>query len=186
MTINATAPILLAMWVVVAEESGVDPASLRGMLQNEMPKEFLARKAYIYDIDTGMRYSLDVLEHCIRHLPKVNPVSLSGGHAREAGASRALEVACGIADAEVYLQGMVDRGLGVDEVARRFTFIFGAHMELLAEAAKFRVVRSLYAQRLRERWGATDRRRGSWVPVSRCEPTRSWRRSRTSPGTSIR
>ncbi|WP_340681965.1 methylmalonyl-CoA mutase family protein [Amycolatopsis coloradensis] len=158
MTINATAPILLAMWVVVAEESGVDPASLRGTLQNEMPKEFLARKAYIYDIDTSMRYSLDVLEHCIRHLPTVNPVSLSGGHAREAGASRALEVACGIADAEVYLQGMVDRGLGVDEVARRFTFIFGAHMELLAEAAKFRVVRSLYAQRLRERWGATDER----------------------------
>lgn len=158
MTINATAPMLLAMWIVVAEESGVDPARLRGTLQNEMPKEFLARKAYIYDLDTSMRYSLDVLEYCVRHLPGVNPVSLSGGHAREAGASRALEVACGIADAEAYLQGMVDRGLGVDEVARRFTFIFGAHMELLAEAAKFRVTRSLYARRLRERWGATDER----------------------------
>jgi methylmalonyl-CoA mutase N-terminal domain/subunit len=158
MTINATAPMLLAMWLVVAEESGVDPAQLRGTLQNEMLKEFLARKAFVYDIDTSMRYSLDVMEYCVHHLPGVNPVSLSGGHAREAGATRALEVACGIADAETYLQGMVDRGLDVDTVARRFSFIFGTHMELLAEAAKFRVARSLYATRLRERWGATDER----------------------------
>ncbi|MER5510863.1 methylmalonyl-CoA mutase family protein [Streptomyces sp. NPDC002766] len=158
MTINATAPMLLAMWVVAAEESGVDPARLRGTLQNEMPKEFLARKACVYDLDTSMRYSLDVLEYCIRHLPGVNPVSLSGGHAREAGASRTLEIACGIADAETYLQGMIDRGLGADEVARRFTFIFGAHMELLAEAAKFRVARSLYARRLHERWSVADER----------------------------
>ncbi|MFE4860722.1 methylmalonyl-CoA mutase family protein [Streptomyces sp. NPDC056670] len=158
MTINATAPMLLAMWVVVAEESGVDPARLRGTLQNEMPKEFLARKAVVYDLDTSMRYSLDVMEHCVRHLPRVNPVSLSGGHAREAGASRPLEIACGIADAETYLQGMIERGLDADEVARRFTFIFGAHMELLAEAAKFRVARSMYARRLRERWGVTDER----------------------------
>jgi methylmalonyl-CoA mutase, N-terminal domain len=158
MTINATAPMLLAMWAVVAEESGVDPARLRGTLQNEMPKEFLARKACVYDLDTSMRYSLDVLEYCLHHLPGVNPVSISGGHAREAGASRALEVACGIADAEVYLEGMIERGLDADAVARRFSFIFGAHMELLAEAAKFRVARSLYARRLRERWGVTDER----------------------------
>jgi methylmalonyl-CoA mutase, N-terminal domain len=158
MTINATAPMLLAMWVVTAEETGVDPAVLRGTLQNEMPKEFLARKAIVYDLDTSMRYSLDVVEYCVRHLPGINPVSLSGGHAREAGACRALEVACGIADAETYLRGMMDRGLDVDAVARRFSFIFGAHMELLAETAKFRVARSLYARRLRERWGATDER----------------------------
>ncbi|WP_217558861.1 methylmalonyl-CoA mutase family protein [Streptomyces sp. GbtcB6] len=158
MTINATAPMLLAMWLVVAEESGVEPAALRGTLQIEMLKELLARKAFVYDLDTSMRYSLDVLEYCVHHLPGVNPVSLSGGHAREAGCTRALEVACGIADAETYLQGMVDRGLDVDTVARRFSFIFGTHMELLAEAAKFRVARSVYATRLRERWGAVDER----------------------------
>jgi len=158
MTINATAPMLLAMWVVVAEESGVEPGRLRGTLQNEMLKEFLARKAVVFDLDTSMRYSLDVVEYCVRQLPGVNPVSLSGGHAREAGADRPLEVACGIADAETYLQGMLDRGLDVDTVARRFTFIFGTHMELLAEAAKFRVARSVYARRLKERWGATDER----------------------------
>ncbi|MFK8906305.1 methylmalonyl-CoA mutase family protein [Streptomyces sp. YS-3] len=158
MTVNATASMLLAMWVVVAEESGVDPAGLRGTLQNEMLKEFLARKACVFDLDTSMRYSLDVLEHCMRHLPRVNPVSLSGGHAREAGASRPLEIACGLADAETYLQGMLDRGMKADDVARRFTFIFGAHMELFAEAAKFRVARSLYARRLREHWGVTEER----------------------------
>ncbi|MFG2111818.1 methylmalonyl-CoA mutase family protein [Streptomyces sp. NPDC048718] len=158
MTINATAPMLLAMWIVVAQESGVDPAKLRGTLQNEMLKEFLARKAFVFDIDTSMRYSLDVLEHCIHRLPGVNGVSLSGGHAREAGANRSLEVACGIADAETYLEGMMARGLSADAVARRFSFIFGAHMELLAEAAKFRVARSVYARRLNERYGVTDER----------------------------
>ncbi|WFE54847.1 methylmalonyl-CoA mutase family protein [Micromonospora sp. WMMD1155] len=158
MTINATAPMLLAMWAVVAEESGVEPKALRGTLQNEMLKEFLARKAYIFDLDTSMRYSLDVMEYCIRNLPGINPVSISGGHAREAGASRSLEIACGIADAEEFLAGLLSRGLNPDEIARTFSFIFGTHMEVLAEAAKFRVARSIYAQRLRTRWGVTEQR----------------------------
>jgi methylmalonyl-CoA mutase N-terminal domain/subunit len=157
-TINATAPMILAMWIVVAEESGVDPAILRGTLQNEMLKEFLARKACVYDIDTSLRYSLDVIEYCTERLPFVNPISLSGGHAREAGASRGLEVACALANTDAYLAGLTARGLKVDDVARRFSFIFGTHMELLAEAAKFRVARRLYAERMRERWGATEPR----------------------------
>jgi methylmalonyl-CoA mutase N-terminal domain/subunit len=158
MTINSTAPILLAMWCVVAEESGVAPERLRGTLQNEMLKEFLARKTAIFDLDTSMRYSLDVLEYCLEHLPHVNGVSLSGGHAREAGASRSLEVACAIADAETYLVGLVDRGLSVDRAAAGFSFIFGSHMEVLAEAAKFRVARSIFATRMRDKWGARDER----------------------------
>jgi methylmalonyl-CoA mutase N-terminal domain/subunit len=157
-TINATAPILLAMWIVVAEEGGVDPAALRGTLQNEMLKEFLARKATVFDVDPSFRYSLDVIEYCLRHLPRVNPVSISGGHAREAGATRGMEIAFAVADAEAYLAGMTGRGYGVDEVAPRFSFILGAHMELLAEAAKFRTARRLYATRMRERWGATSPR----------------------------
>jgi methylmalonyl-CoA mutase N-terminal domain/subunit len=155
-TINATAPMLLAMWIVVAEESGVAPAALRGTLQNEMLKEFLARKAYTYDLDTSLRYALDVVEHCVRELPGVNPISISGGHVREAGASRALEVACALASTDEYLAGLVARGLGVDEVARTFSFIFGSHLELVAEAVKFRVARELYARRMRDRWGATE------------------------------
>jgi methylmalonyl-CoA mutase N-terminal domain/subunit len=157
-TINATAPILLAMWVVAAEESGVDPAALRGTLQNEMLKEFLARKATVFGVDLSFRYSLDVIEYCLNRLPGVNPVSISGAHAREAGATRALEIACAVADAETYLAGMIGRGYSVDEVAPRFSFIFGSHMELLAEAAKFRTARALYATRMRERWGARDPR----------------------------
>ncbi|MEW2614584.1 methylmalonyl-CoA mutase family protein [Streptomyces sp. NPDC047880] len=155
-TINATAPMILALWIVVAEESGVDPTLLRGTLQNEMLKEHAARKAFVFDLDDSFRFSLDVIEYCVRHLPKVNPVSISGGHAREAGASRAMEVALGIADAETYLQGMLERGFTVDEVAPRLSFIFGTHMEVLAEAAKFRVLRRMYATRMVDLFGATE------------------------------
>ncbi|MCI4039785.1 methylmalonyl-CoA mutase family protein [Streptomyces sp. TRM75563] len=155
-TINATAPMILALWTVVAEESGVDPALLRGTLQNEMLKEHAARKAFVFELDDSFRFSLDVIEHCVRHLPKVNPVSISGGHAREAGATRAMEVALGIADAEAYLQGMLARGFTVDEVAPRLSFIFGTHMEVLAEAAKFRVLRRMYARRMVDLFGATN------------------------------
>ncbi|WP_019634562.1 methylmalonyl-CoA mutase family protein [Actinomadura atramentaria] len=157
-TINATAPMILAMWIVAAEESGVDPAALRGTLQNEMLKEHLARNAVIFDLDDSFRFSLDVIEYCVRHLPKVNPISISGGHAREAGANRALEVALGIADAEQYLDHMIARGYGVDEVAPRLSFIFGTHMELLAEAAKFRALRRMYARRMAERYDARNPR----------------------------
>jgi methylmalonyl-CoA mutase, N-terminal domain len=157
-TINATAPMVLAMWIVAAQESGVDPALLRGTLQNEMLKEHLARHACIFDLDDSFRFSLDVIEYCVRQLPKVNPVSLSGGHAREAGADRPLEIACGIADAEQYLRGMLDRGFSADEVAPQFSFIFGTHMELVAEAAKFRAARRMYARRMAETYGARDPR----------------------------
>lgn len=155
-TINATAPMILAMWIVAAEESGVDPAALRGTLQNEMLKEHLARHAVVFDLDHSFRFSLDVIEHCVRHLPKVNPISISGGHAREAGATRPLEVALAIADAEQYLDGMIARGFAVDEVAAQFSFIFGSHLEILAEAAKFRAARRIYATRMRDRYGARD------------------------------
>ncbi len=159
-TINATAPVLLAMWIVVAQETGVDPAALRGTLQNEMLKEFLARKAFVFDLHTSLRYCLDVVEYCARELPGVNPISISGGHAREAGASRSLEIACALANVDEYLRGLTARGITVDEVAPKFSFIFGTHMEVIAEAVKLRVARKLYAERMRDRWGATDPR--SW------------------------
>jgi len=158
MTINATAPILTAMLIVVAEEQGVDPAHLRGTVQNEMLKEFLARNATVYDLPTSMRYSIDLLEHCIRYLPGLNGVSISGGHAREAGASRSLEIACAIADAEEYIKQLLDRGLEVDAIAPKLSFILGSHMQLLAEAAKFRVARELYATRVKRLFGATSER----------------------------
>ncbi|MGW5018601.1 methylmalonyl-CoA mutase family protein [Streptomyces sp. NHF165] len=155
-TINATAPMILAMWIVAAEESGCDPVKLRGTVQNEMLKEHLARNAVVFDVATSLRFSIDVIEHCVQHMPGVNPVSLSGGHAREAGAERSLEIACGIADAETYLAGMLERGWSVDDVAPQFSFIFGTHMELLAEAAKFRAARRLYATRMRTLHGARN------------------------------
>jgi methylmalonyl-CoA mutase N-terminal domain/subunit len=158
MTINATAPMLLAMWIVVAEESGVDPAGLRGTIQNEMLKEFLARNAYMFALDESFRFSLDVIEHCVQYLPQVRPISVSGGHAREAGASRDLEVACAVADAEEYLQGAVERGLDPDLVASSFSFIFGTHVEVLREAAKLRAARRLYARRMAERWQVSEPR----------------------------
>jgi methylmalonyl-CoA mutase, N-terminal domain len=157
-TINATAPVILAMWLVVAEEAGVAPGALRGTFQNEMLKEILARKAVIFDVDTSFRYSLDVIEYCLKNLGKVNPVSISGGHAREAGADRAMEIALAVANAETYLDGMLERGYAVDDVAPSFSFIFGAHVQLLAEAAKFRAARRLYAERMRERWHAENPR----------------------------
>lgn len=153
-TINATAPMIAAMWVVAAEETGTPRGELRGTVQNEMLKEFLARKATIYDIDTSMRFSVDLIEWARCELPRVSPVSISGGHVREAGCTRELEVACAIADAEEYLRLLSHRGLGTDEVAPIFSFLLGTHMELLAEAAKFRAARRLYAQRMRDRWGA--------------------------------
>ncbi|WP_306184334.1 methylmalonyl-CoA mutase family protein [Streptomyces sp. MK5] len=157
-TINATAPMLLAMWIVLAEQTGVAPAALRGTLQNEMLKEFLARKAYVYDLPTSVRYGLDVIEYCLQELPGVNPVSVSGGHAREAGADAALEVACALASVDEYLRGMVARGHSAEAVAARFSFIFGTDMELLKEAAKLRVARRRYAERMRALWGARDPR----------------------------
>ncbi|WP_333771388.1 methylmalonyl-CoA mutase family protein [Streptomyces sp. IBSBF 2435] len=158
MTINATAPVLLAMWIVVAEESATPPPALRGTLQNEMLKEWLARKACVFGLDDSFRLSLDVVEYCVRHLPKVNPVSISGGHAREAGAGRDLEIALGIADAEQYVRGMLERGFTVDQVAPQLSFIYGAHMELLAEAAKYRAARRLYARRMHDLFAPRDPR----------------------------
>jgi methylmalonyl-CoA mutase N-terminal domain/subunit len=157
-TINATAPMLLAMWIVCAQERGIDPAALRGTIQNEILKEFLARKATVFPLDPSFRFSVDVLQHCIRHMPHVKPISVSGGHAREAGAERELEVACAIADADEYLRAAAERGLGVDEVGPQMSFIFGTHVQLLAEAAKLRAARRLFATRMRERWGAENPR----------------------------
>ena len=157
-TINATAPVILAMWMVVAEEQGLDPTVLRGTLQNEMLKEFLARKAYIFDLDTSFRYSLDTIEYCVRHLPGVFPVSLSGGHAREAGADLPLEVACALSDARAYIRALRDRGLEVDAFGPRLSFLFGSHMDILAEAAKYRVARRLYARMMAEEFGSTSER----------------------------
>lgn len=158
LTCNATAPMLLAMWIVVAEESGVDPQKLRGTIQNEMLKEFLARNTYIFNLDRSFQFSLDVIEHCLNHLPQVRPISISGGHAREAGASRELEVACAISDAEEYLRGARGRGLDPTVVARSFSFIFGTTVEVLSEAAKLRAARRLYAQRIADRWQIDDPR----------------------------
>jgi methylmalonyl-CoA mutase N-terminal domain/subunit len=157
-TINATAPILLAMYQVVGEEQGVDPAVLRGTVQNDILKEFLARKTYIYPPEPSLRLVADVIEYCARTLPKFNPISVCGYHLRQAGCDAVQEIAFTLANAAAYVQSVVDRGLDVDEFAHRFSFNMSTMRDLFEEVAKHRAARRLWAKIMRDRFGARDPR----------------------------
>ncbi|MGD8684283.1 MAG: methylmalonyl-CoA mutase family protein, partial [Chloroflexota bacterium] len=158
MTINATAPILLAMYVAVADERGIPREQLGGTTQNDILKEYIARGTYIYPPEASMRLVTDIFAFCARELPRWNTISISGYHMREAGATAAQEIAFTLADAIAYVEGAVSRGLDVDRFAGRLSFFFGAWSELLEEVAKFRAVRRMWARIMRERFGASDPR----------------------------
>jgi methylmalonyl-CoA mutase N-terminal domain/subunit len=161
MTINATAGILLAFYVALAEEQGVAGAALRGTVQNDVLKEYVARGNYIYPPKGALRLTTDMFAWCAHHAPKWNPISISGYHIREAGATAVQELAFTFADAIAYTQAAVDRGLAVDDFAGQLSFFFNVHNDFFEEIAKFRAARRIWAKIMRERFGAKDPR--SWM-----------------------
>jgi methylmalonyl-CoA mutase N-terminal domain/subunit len=158
MTINAPAAVLLAMYIAVAKRQGVDPEGLRGTVQNDSLKEYVARGTYIYPPGPSMRLITDLIQYCHEHVPHWNTISISGYHIREAGSTAVQEVAFTLANAIAYVQAALDAGLAVDDFAPRLSFFFNAHNNVLEEVAKFRAARRLWARIMRERFGARNPR----------------------------
>ncbi len=158
MTINAPAAILLLLYELVAEEQGVPAAKLRGTVQNDVLKEYVARGNYIYPPEPTMRLTTDIFEYCRDNIPKWNTISISGYHIREKGCSAVQEVAFTLANAIAYTRAAIDRGLEVDEFAGRLAFFFNCHNNVFQEIAKFRAVRRMWARIMRERFGAKEDR----------------------------
>ena len=156
MTINASAAVLLAFLVVVAERRGVSPDRLRGTIQNDILKEFTARRTYRFPLGPSMRLATDAIEHCVRRLPRFYPISVSGYHIREAGSDAAQEIAFTLLDGFSYLDAARARGLDAATVAARLTFFFNAQMHLFEEVAKFRAARRLWAMQAKARFGIAD------------------------------
>jgi methylmalonyl-CoA mutase N-terminal domain/subunit len=157
-TINATAPILLAMYQVVGEKQGVEPAALRGTVQNDILKEFLARKTYIYPPAPSLQLVADVIEYATGNLPKFNPISVCGYHLRQAGCNAVQEIALTLANASAYVQAVAERGLEVDSFAPRFSFNISTMRDFFEEIAKHRAARRLWARIMRDRFGTSDPR----------------------------
>src|SRR5262252_4211792 len=158
MTINATAIVLLALYVAVGRRQGVAPASLSGTIQNDILKEYVARGTYIYPPRASLRIVTDIFAYCDRELPNWNTISISGYHIREAGSTAVQEVAFTFANAIAYVQAAVDAGLDVNRLGQRLSFFFNAHNDFLEEIAKFRAARRLWAHIMRDRFGATNAR----------------------------
>src|SRR3954454_12492520 len=156
MTINATASTLLAMYVVVAEERGIARGSLSGTIQNDILKEYIARGTYIYPPVPSLALITDIFRFCAAEVPSWNPISISGYHIREAGATAVQELAFTFANAMEYVARARDAGLAIDDFAPRLSFFFAAHNDLFEEVAKFRAARRMYARLMRERFGAAD------------------------------
>lgn len=162
MTINATAAVLLAMYMIVAEKQGVPHAALSGTVQNDVLKEYIARGTYIYPPRASIKIIVDIMEYCSHHLPKWNTISVSGYHIREAGATAAQELAFTIANGITYVQYAVEKAkLDIDLFAPRISFFFNAHNDFFEEIAKFRAGRRIWARIIRERFGARDPK--SWM-----------------------
>jgi methylmalonyl-CoA mutase N-terminal domain/subunit len=158
MTINATAAILLALYVAVAKQQGADLRKLSGTVQNDILKEYIARGTYIYPVRPAMRIVTDLFAWCRTELPAWNTISISGYHIREAGSTAAQEVAFTLADGIAYAEAALAAGSAVDEFGPRLSFFFNAHNDLLEEVAKYRAARRLWAHIMRERFGARDPR----------------------------
>jgi methylmalonyl-CoA mutase, N-terminal domain len=158
MTINATAVILLSLYVAVAKRQGVEPRAVSGTIQNDILKEYVARGTYIYPPRPSLRIVTDIFAFCERELPQWNTISISGYHIREAGSTAVQEVAFTIANAIAYVQAAVDAGLDVNSFGQRLSFFFNAHNDFLEEIAKFRAARRLWARTMRDRFGATNAR----------------------------
>jgi methylmalonyl-CoA mutase N-terminal domain/subunit len=158
MTINATASILLALYIAVAKKQGVELQQLSGTIQNDILKEYIARGTYIYPPQHSMRIITDVFRYCTEHLPRWNTISISGYHIREAGSTAVQEVAFTLANAISYVQAALNAGLNVDAFARQLSFFFNSHNNLLEEVAKFRAARRMWARIMLERFNAQDPR----------------------------
>ena len=156
MTINATAATLLAMYIVVAEERGIARSKLSGTIQNDILKEYIARGTYIYPPEPSLRLIAEVFRFCAEEVPNWNPISISGYHIREAGATAVQELAFTLSNTIEYVTRAIAAGLEVDAFAPRLSFFFAAHNDLFEEAAKFRAARRMYARIMRERFGASD------------------------------
>lgn len=156
MTINAPAAVLLAMYIAVAEKQGVSADKLRGTIQNDILKEYIARGTYIFPTEESMRLITDIFAYCSKEVPNWNTISISGYHIREAGSSATQEVAFTLADGIAYVEAAIKAGLDVDSFAPRLSFFFNSHNDLLEEVAKFRAARKLWAKIMKERFGAKN------------------------------
>ena len=158
MTINAPAAILLAFYVVTAEERGIGPERLGGTIQTDILKEYIAQKEWCFPIEPAMRLVTDMVEWCTAEMPRWHPISISGYHIREAGSTAAQELAFTLKDGFTYVEAAIERGLAVDEFAPRLSFFFNAHIDLFEEVAKYRAARRIWAREMRDTYGATDPR----------------------------
>ncbi|HIA84988.1 MAG TPA: methylmalonyl-CoA mutase [Candidatus Marinimicrobia bacterium] len=156
MTINATAATLLALYIVVAERKNISIEKLRGTVQNDILKEYIARGTYIYPPEASMRLITDIFAFCSDHVPKWNTISISGYHIREAGSTAAQELAFTISNGIAYVQAAIDKGLKVDEFGKQLSFFFNAHNDFLTEIAKFRAARRLWAKIMKNRFKTTN------------------------------
>jgi methylmalonyl-CoA mutase, N-terminal domain len=161
MTINCTAPIALAFYACVAEEQGVPRSELRGTIQTDILKEYIAQKEWIFPPEPSMRLVTDMVEFCSQEMPKWHPISISGYHIREAGSNAVQELAFTLMNGFTYVEAAVERGLDVDDFAPRLSFFFNAHLDFFEEIAKYRAARRIWAKEMRERYGAKNPR--SWL-----------------------
>jgi len=160
MTINSPAAMIFAFYLAVAKKQGVSFDSLRGTLQNDILKEYIAQKEFIYPPKPSMRIITDMIEYCTKEVPQWNPVSVSGYHIREAGSTAAQELAYTLADGFAYIEDCINRGLDVDDFAPRISFFFNSHLDFFEEIAKYRAARRIYAKRMKEKYHAKNPR--SW------------------------
>jgi len=160
MTINSPAAMLLAFYICVAEKQGVPQAKLRGTLQNDILKEYIAQKEFIFPPEPSMKIVVDTIQYCAQNVPEWNTISVSGYHIREAGSTAVQELAFTLADGFAYVEAAVAAGMSVDEFAPRLSFFFNSHLDFFEEIAKFRAARRIWARRMRDQYGAKDER--SW------------------------
>jgi methylmalonyl-CoA mutase N-terminal domain/subunit len=160
MTINSPAAIIFAFYLAVAKKQGVPFEKLRGTLQNDILKEYIAQKEFIFPPKPSMRIITDMIEYCTKEIPQWNPVSVSGYHIREAGSTAVQELAYTLADGFAYIEACIERGLDVDEFAPRISFFFNSHLDFFEEIAKYRAARRIYARKMKEKYGAKNPR--SW------------------------
>ena len=160
MTINSPAIMIFAYYLAVAEKQGVPFDQLRGTLQHDILKEYIAQKEYIYPPNESMRIIVDMIEYCTNEVPQFNPVSVSGYHIREAGSTAAQELAFTLADGFAYIEACIERGMDVDAFAPRISHFFNSHLDFFEEIAKFRAARRIYAKRMKNKYGAKSEK--SW------------------------
>src|SRR5437763_15734779 len=161
MTINSPAAMLLAFYACVGEQQGVPRSELRGTIQTDILKEYIAQKEYIFPPEPSMRLVTDMVEFCAREMPLWHPISISGYHIREAGSTAAQELAFTLAAGFTYVEWAIERGLDVDDFAPRLSFFFNAHLDFFAEIAKYRAARRIWATLMREKYGAKNPK--SWL-----------------------